>query len=130
MDTEIYKFPAKESDKVEFKTSFNESVVEALVAFSNAKGGTVYVGISDMGKAQGITVGKETVQSWINEIKSKTSPQIIPDTEILTLENKTIVALFVPEYPIKPVSTRRKYFKRVGNSNHMLSANEVANMHL
>ena len=29
----------------EFKTSFKEDVIETLVAFSNAKGGAVYIGI-------------------------------------------------------------------------------------
>jgi ATP-dependent DNA helicase RecG len=74
--------PKVESLTVEFKTSFNDEVIVSLVAFSNAKGGTVFVGVSDAGKAQGITIGKETIQNWINEIKSKTTPQIIPDVEI------------------------------------------------
>jgi len=74
--------PKKESLTAEFKQSFNEDVIETLVAFSNAKGGTVYIGVSDKGKAQGITVGKETIQNWLNQIKGKTSPQIIPDAEI------------------------------------------------
>jgi ATP-dependent DNA helicase RecG len=122
--------PKKESVTAEFKTSFNEEVVESLVAFSNAKGGIVYVGVSDNGKIHGITIGKETIQSWINEIKNKTSPQIIPDAETLVFEKKSIVALFVPEYPVKPVSVRGKYFKRIGNSNHLLSVDEIANEHL
>jgi ATP-dependent DNA helicase RecG len=39
-----------EGQHVEFKTSFNEDVIETLVAFANAKGGKVVVGISDRGK--------------------------------------------------------------------------------
>jgi ATP-dependent DNA helicase RecG len=35
--------PQKESQTVEFKTSFNEDVIETLVAFANTKGGTVYI---------------------------------------------------------------------------------------
>ena len=122
--------PNKESLTVEFKTSFNEEVIETLVAFSNAKGGVVYIGVSDTGKVHGITVGKETIQNWINEVKNKTSSQIIPDADILNIDNKIIVSLLVSEHPIKPVSTRGKYFKRVGNSNHLLSVTEVANLHL
>ena len=45
--------PKIESQTVEFKTSFNEDVIETLVAFANAKGGTVYIGVSDNGKTQG-----------------------------------------------------------------------------
>jgi ATP-dependent DNA helicase RecG len=122
--------PKKESQTVEFKASFNEEVVEALVAFSNANGGTVYIGVSNTRKILGITVGKETIQRWINDIKNKTSPQVIPDAETLKIENKTLIAMSVPEYPIKPVSVRGKYFKRISNSNHLLSIDEIANEYL
>ena len=47
----------------EFKTSFKEDVIETLVAFSNAKGGAVYVGISDKGDVSGVNLGKETIQN-------------------------------------------------------------------
>ncbi len=34
--------PTSEDLHTEFKTSFNEDVIETLVAFSNTKGGTAY----------------------------------------------------------------------------------------
>lgn len=114
----------------EFKASFKEDVIETLVAFSNAKGGTVYVGFSDKGDVLGVKTGKETIQNWVNEVKNKTIPQIIPDVEVHIVNDISIVAFSVMEYPIKPVSTRGRYYKRVGNSNHLLSVNEVSNMHL
>ena len=43
------KLPKKESQTVEFKTSFDKEVIETLVAFSNAKGGTVYQNITYYG---------------------------------------------------------------------------------
>jgi len=122
--------PISESEKTEFKTSFNKDVIETLVAFSNSKGGTVYVGVADSGEIKGVQLGKETIQNWINEVKNKTIPQIIPDAETLTIDNETVVALNAMEYPIKPVSTRGRYYKRIGNSNHLLSVSEVSNMHL
>ena len=122
--------PKTEDSSTEFKTSFNTEVIETLVAFANANGGTVFVGVSDKGMPLGTSIGKETAQNWINEIKNKTNPQIIPDAEILNIDGKEIVSLFVPEYPIKPVSFRGKYFKRIGNSNHLLSIDEIANEHL
>jgi ATP-dependent DNA helicase RecG len=121
----------KETQHIEFKSSFNEGVIETLVAFANAKGGKVLVGVDDKGKpVKNFTLGKESVQNWINEIKMKTQPSLIPDVEELLEDNKTVVSLHVQEYPVKPVSTRGKYYKRVGNSNHLLSAGEVTNMHL
>jgi len=122
--------PSSESEKVEFKTAFNESVIETLVAFSNSKGGTVYIGIADDSVIKGVVLGKESISQWINEIKSKTAPQIIPETKTVFLDNKAIVLMSVHEYPVKPVSTRGRYFKRVKNSNHLLSVSEVVDLHL
>ena len=34
-----YKIPKKESETMEFKTSFNMETIETLVVFANAKGG-------------------------------------------------------------------------------------------
>lgn len=122
--------PTSESITVEFKTSFNEDVIETLVAFSNAKGGTVYLGLDEYGKIKGIQTGKETIQNWINEVKNKTSPQIIPDIEILTFDNKHVAAISVIEYPVKPVSKRGRYYKRISTANHLMSVDEIANEHL
>ena len=45
--------PLKEDLHTEFKTSFNEEVIVTLVAFANAKGSKVYVGVNDGGKGDG-----------------------------------------------------------------------------
>lgn len=119
-----------ENEKVEFKSSFNDEVITSLVAFSNTKGGTVYIGISDKGEVKGINLGKETIQSWVNEIKNKTYPSIIPSSEIYLYDNKIIALLSVIEYPIKPVSFKGRYYKRIGNANHSMSVTEVADAHL
>ena len=103
----------KETQHIEFKPNFSEDVIETLVAFANAKGGTVLVGVDDKGKpVKNFTIGKESIQKWINEIKTKTQPQIISDWEIIEIEGREIVEFSIQEYPIKPVSTRGKYFKR------------------
>ncbi len=119
-----------ESETVEYKTSFSDEVIISLVAFANTKGGTVYIGISDQGIVKGVDIGKETVQNWVNEIKVKTQPSIIPDVEIFEEKGKQVVCIQINEFPIKPVSFKGRYFKRIGNANHQLSVSEVADMHL
>jgi ATP-dependent DNA helicase RecG len=121
----------KETQHIEFKPKFNEDVIETLVAFANTKGGKVLVGVDDKGKpVKNFTIGKESIQNWINEVKTKTQPQIIPDGETETYKGAEIVSFSVQEYPIKPIACKGKYFKRVNNSNHLLSVTEVVNMHL
>ena len=119
-----------ENETVEFKQSFNKAVIETLVAFSNNRGGKVIIGVDNNRKIKGISITDESVQKWVNEIKQTTSPQIIPDVEIFTIEGIEIVVLSVIEYPIKPVSYKNKYLKRVLNSNHLMNLDEISNLHL
>jgi len=116
--------------KVEYKTTFNTETVETLVAFVNAKGGKVYVGVKDNGEAVGVQLGKESTQQWTNEIKSKTEPSIIPDVETIEMEGKQIVVLSVTEFPVKPVAVQGKYYKRVDKSNHLLSLSEISDLYM
>ena len=119
-----------ESDTLEFKTSYGKAVIETLVAFSNYKGGLVLVGISDEKEIIGVRVTKETIQNWINEIKQSTQPQLIPNVFTIRFKEKEILILEAIEYPVKPISFKNKYYKRVRNANHPMSLSEVANEHI
>lgn len=124
------QIPISESEQVEFKTSFNEDVIVSLVAFANTKGGCVYVGVSDNGKITGVTLSTESVQQWVNSIKSKTEPSLMPDVEVLEIEAKQIVAIRIIEYPVKPLSVQGKYYRRIQNSNHLMNASEVSDCYM
>ena len=119
-----------ESSTLEFKSNFNSSVIDTLVAFANTQGGKVLIGVTDHSEIIGVDLDSESVQNWINEVKSKTSPSLIPDVETIECNGKQLVILSIQEYPIKPISTRGKYLKRIANSNHILSTSEVVNTHL
>ena len=119
-----------EGQSIEFKTSFQKEVIETIVAFANAKGGKVFVGVSDSGEALGIQLGKENLQNWINQVKQNTSPSVVPDMNIVEIENKKIVVIDVKEYPIKPISYKNRYIIRRSNSNHVMNMEEVASEYL
>lgn len=118
-----------ETEEVEFKTTFNVEAIESLVAFANRRGGTVWLGVSGK-KAVGLALSPESVPQWINEIKGKTEPPLIPDAEIHDIDGKRIVALRIAENPIKPVSIQGRHYIRRSHSNHLLSTSEVVNLHL
>ena len=120
----------KENQTLEFKTSFGREAIETLVAFANAQGGELYIGISGAHEVIGISISDESLQQWINQIKSVTSPSIVPDAEVLEYQNKQVVLLRVPAYPVKPVSLKGKYFIRKHASNHLMNLEEIANEHL
>jgi ATP-dependent DNA helicase RecG len=115
---------------IEFKSSFNTETIETLVAFANTNGGYVILGISNELKVIGVLINAESIQNWLNEIKSKTTPGIMPEAELVTVASKQIVVFSIQEFPIKPVAFKGKYYKRVANSNHLLATSEVVNMHL
>jgi ATP-dependent DNA helicase RecG len=121
--------PKKESQNVEFKTSFNEDVIETLVAFANTNGGKVLIGVANNGlPIKNFTIGDESIQQWLNEIKNKTQPSIIPDAGVVRYKGGKAVEFSVQEFPVKPVAFRGRYFKRVKNSNHQLSPIEISDM--
>ena len=119
-----------ESQVLEFKASFDKAAIESLVAFANARGGKVLVGVSDAGKIIGTTVGKETLNEWLGQIKSATSPALIPEIILHHIGDKQIVEIDIQEFPVKPVSTKGRYYKRVASSNHPLSPGEIADLYM
>lgn len=121
---------AGESETVEFKESFNDAVIETLAAFANASGGTVFVGVSDNGMVRGVSISRKTIPQWLNEIKTKTDAAIVPVVEIENAGGKSVACFKVPEYPVKPVAFRGRYYLRRKNSNHLMTTDEVANQHL
>ena len=119
-----------ESETVEFKASFDQAAIETIVAFANTKGGHVIIGVTDAGKITGVQLGKETIQQWINHIKANTSPSLIPDATVLAIDHKALVVFVVEEFPVKPVSCRGKYLKRIKNANHQMNTRDISDLHL
>ncbi len=46
------------------------------IAFTNAKGGRIFVGVSDAKKISGVQLSGETLNEWLNQIKNSTYPSI------------------------------------------------------
>ncbi len=93
--------------------------------------GEVLIGMDDMGKpVHGFTLGQETLQKWVNEVKQKTQPSIIPEAGIVQIKGVKVGKLSVREFPVKPVACRGRYFRRIKNSNHQLNPTEISDLHL
>ncbi|MDP3512428.1 MAG: ATP-binding protein [Sulfuritalea sp.] len=126
----LERIAAGESQSLEFKASFDKTSIETLVAFANTQGGTVLVGVSNAAIVRGVTVGKETLNEWLGQIKSATSPSLVPELVAHRINGKVVVSIEVAEFPVKPVSTRGRYYKRIASSNHALALNEIADLYL
>ncbi len=117
-----------ESQQIEYKKSFGKEVIISLVAFANTDGGRVIVGVDDMGNVCGVAVGPETLQRYLNEIKVATYPQLFPKIMTEEKDGKTIIVFEVTEYPVKPVAFKNRYYKRLHNSNHPLTLEEIVDL--
>jgi len=121
----------KEDSYIEFKSSFTDAVIESLVAFANTEGGCVYIGVDDKGVPLKVfNVGSESLQKWINEVKVKTQPSIIPNADMVTIDGYEVAKLSIMEFPIKPVSFKGRYYRRIKNSNHQLNTSEISDMYM
>jgi ATP-dependent DNA helicase RecG len=119
-----------ESKTVEFKETFDNKTIETAVALANTRGGHIFIGVSDKGAKKGVQIGKETLIGWTNKISQGTQPRIIPEVESSEIEDKIIAVIQIKEFPIKPVSTKGRCYRRVGNSNRLMTPHDIAEMHL
>ena len=124
------KLPKSESKTVEFKTSFNQDTIESLVAFANSDGGSVYVGVRDDGNVVGVQLAEESETAWVNEIKNKTAPAIVPEADRFVVKGKNVVRFRIAPLPVKPASVQGRYYVRKGRSNHLMSISELSDMYL
>lgn len=119
-----------ESITLEFKESFDREAIETIGALANTHGGSVLIGVRDKGQIAGVTVSRETLANWTNQIAQQTEPTIQVELETVLIEDKTIVRIRVSEYPLKPVAVKGRCFRRVASSNRQMSPPEIAQMHL
>ncbi len=117
-----------EGQTVEFKTTFAEerTAVETLCAFTNADGGTVFFGVRDDGYIAGVSLSANTRENFANALKAHTSPLVSPHVDLLTLHDRTVVAVTAEKAPTGEVFAAFDRFKvRVDKTNQNMSPDEV-----
>ena len=119
-----------ENTTTEFKENFDQEVIETAAAFANTGGGVIFIGISDRQEISGITIGKETLRNWSNRISQATEPRVVLQVEPVDIQGKSVLLIHIAASRIKPVSVKGVCYKRVGNSNRVMSPQEIAQMHL
>lgn len=116
-----------EGQRTEFKKSFAEDndAIEALCAFANADGGTVFFGVTDDKTIIGVQLGRITLEQFANKIKRETSPSITPPIYKISLGDRLVVAVTVQKaLQGQLFFAFNRVFIRVGNTNQPMSAEE------
>jgi len=124
------KIPA-EGERVELKESLGEwkEIVKTCAAFATARGGRIFIGVSDNGQPVGMQIGKGTLEDLTNKIVQNTHPKIVPALDTVESKGKTVITLDVPENPAKPVYAFDKPLRRSGRTNQTLSPAEAADLY-
>jgi len=116
-----------ESETVEFKASLAEmtQILETISAFSNSRGGTIFVGVDDNGRVAGVHLGKKTLEDTANRIKMNTDPPVYPSLNQSKVDGRLLLSIEIDESIDKPVFANDRAFKRVGKTNQRISSLEI-----
>lgn len=121
-----------ESQTVEFKSwvkaaNMKERInlaVDELIAFANAKGGTVYFGIENNGEITGCT--KYDTQNIIEAIYDKTRPPLFTEIEVVRHPKGDVLAIHVQSDGITYATTEGKCLKRLGRNSKPYYPHEMS----
>lgn len=118
--------PSSENIYVEFKTEqvSTKVLAEEIVAFANAEGGVIWLGIDDNGTPSGLSRSYE--EDVMNICRTSVIPPIRPLYRELKAERKTVAEITIPKGIDRPYYTsRNKYYIRVGSTKRIASREEL-----
>lgn len=110
-----------EGQLVEFKEK-TSGLDREIVAFSNASGGRIFLGICDNGKIKGLTISN-SLKSQIQDIAHNCDPSI--RISIVIHNRESVIEIQVEEGFDKPYRCREGFFIRNGASSQKLRRNEI-----
>lgn len=117
------KHELRESEDVEFKERWTDKALEDLAAFSNHRGGVLYVGVSDDGEVMGLSGNDEELRHITSKIHDVLG--ITPALEWQNHDGRQILVVCVHRSAML-VPLRGRYLKRMGSTNRQLSQDEFA----
>lgn len=108
-----------EGYRIEFKETFS-GLDKEMVAFANASGGKIFLGISDNNKIVGIR-NSNKLKSQLQDIANNCQPPI----KIIINEFKNLLIATVKEGEDKPYKCTSGFYTRVGPNSQKLTRNEI-----
>jgi len=105
----------------EFKRNINSDLKKELVAFANASGGNIFLGIEDDGSVCGIQITNQ-LMSQIQDAASECDPQV--NIEIINHSNH-VLQIHVFESNTKPHRTTTGFYLRVGANSQKMRTDTI-----
>lgn len=119
---------------MEFKrdASSLESLLKSVVAFSNTSGGIILIGVEDNGVISGLSAPGKVQEQIASGIADRIKPQLLPDFQIVSVEEKQILAVQVDYVPAPHYLSDKGdvagVYVRLGNTNRIASPEAVNEM--
>ena len=130
MQNLLQKISNGEDSYTQFKVNITnaDKLAQELVAFSNAKGGWLIVGVDDDSKISGLSSDdiKRLNQLIGNVINANVIPPIYPLVKIENIEDRKILVINIDEGVNKPYSTNGGiYLTKAGSDKRKISPQEL-----
>lgn len=100
-----------ENQDLEFKQEYTSDIRKEVIAFANAEGGTIFVGIRKDGSVLGVPDSDSVMLQIVNSLKDSIAPDIMPFVTVKT--NKT-EGKFIIEVHVSTGINRPYYLKEKG----------------
>lgn len=115
-----------EGHKIEFKESVGH-IAREMVAFANASGGKIFIGITDDHKVKGIEI-TERMKSQIQDIARNCDPAVNIFLEATSYRSKKVLLINILEGDNKPYSCSEGFFIRNGTITEKLKRDEIVTL--
>ena len=112
----------REKQNIEWKSSWHNDYLKWICGFSNAKGGTIYIGKNDEGEVVGLADAKDLLETLPNKIRDTLG--IVCDVNLQTENGFDFIEIITKPYSV-PVSLRGRYYYRSGSVKMELTGNEL-----
>ena len=125
MNETEFQFILQEGEgfKIEFKESL-KNLDKEMVAFANASGGRIFLGVDDDSKVKGISITNK-LKSQIQVLARNCDPQIKIKQEKLLFKEKAILIVEVIEGENKPYQCSSGFYLRQGANSQKLKRDEI-----
>ncbi len=99
-----------ESNIIELKSKYTDQIIREIVAFINADGGKIFIGVEDNGNVIGANNIDETLRKISDIITSQIEPSAadIVFSEIQTIDGKPVIVVNIKK-GISPIYCIKKY---------------------
>jgi len=115
-----------ESETLEFKSSTSQrrAAATTLCAMLNHRGGRVLFGVESNGRVTGQQVGDRTIEELAQEFREIDPPAFPTIDRIGVGDGREVLLVSVPSGRSQPYSHRGRPYRRVGNTNQLMSREE------